>query len=107
MEAVDLLSNFNQYWQECENVGDVMVARQQLISKIVERVFVYDDRVIGIALHGDFGVILDDATLAPKDVLDGLNVEIKKGVYKSEFAHTQSGSDGIRTRDLHLDRVAC
>ena len=62
---------------------------------------------VGIALHGDFGVILDDGTTAPSDVLKGLNEEIKKGANNSDFARTQSGSDGIRTRDLHLDRVAC
>lgn len=51
MESADLLSNFNHYWQECENVGDVLAARQQLVAKIVDCVFVYDDRVIGIVLH--------------------------------------------------------
>ena len=87
----------------------MLVARQQLISKIVERDFVYDDydRVSGIALHGDFGVNLDDVAMAPNDVLKGLGEEIKMGVNHVSLAHTQSGSDGIRTRDLHLDRVAC
>lgn len=95
MEAADLLSNFNHYWQECEDVGDVLAARQQLVAKIVDRVFVYDERVIGIALHGDFGVILDDAAMAPNDVLKGLSEEIEKGVHHFDLVHTQSGSDGI------------
>lgn len=95
MEAADLLTNFKHYWQECEAIGDVKVARQQLIAKIVDRIFIYDDRVIGIALYGDFGVILDDNVLAPNDVLNGISEEIKKGANYSELAHTQSGSDGI------------
>lgn len=35
-------------------------ARKQLLAKIVDRVFVYDQQVIAVALHGDFGVILDE-----------------------------------------------
>ncbi len=93
MEAADLLSNFNHYWQECETVGDVAAARQQLIAKIIDRVFVYDNTVIGIALHGDFGIVLDSAAIAPGDVLSGLSEVIEKGA--SDFACTQSGSDGI------------
>ena len=81
--------------------------RQQLVAKIVDRVFVYDDRVIGIALHGDFGVVLDNAAMAPNNVLKGLNEEIKMGVHHFDLAHTHDGSDGIRTRDLCLDRAVC
>ena len=29
MEAADLLSNFNQYWQECENVENVLPAARR------------------------------------------------------------------------------
>ena len=107
MEAADLLNNFQHYWDECETVDDVQEARKQLLSKIVSRVYVYNQRVIGIALHGDFGIILSDAALAPNDIISKLKEEIKMGAYQFELANTQNGSDGIRTRDLHLDRVAC
>jgi len=30
-----------------------------LMAKIVDRIFVYDDCVIALALHADFGIILD------------------------------------------------
>ncbi len=49
MEAADLLSNFNHYWQECEVVGDVAPARQQLMAKIIDRVFVYDNQESDLA----------------------------------------------------------
>lgn len=57
MEAVDLLGDFNQYLPECENVGAAMATWQQLIAKIVKRIFVYDGRVISIALYGDLWMI--------------------------------------------------
>jgi len=49
---------------------------------------------ISIALHGDFGVVLDDGVMTPNDVLERLNEEIKMGVCQIKVAHTQSGSDG-------------
>lgn len=56
-EAADLIANFKQYWDACEHVDEPEAAQQQLISKIVDRVFVYANRVIALALYGDFGVI--------------------------------------------------
>jgi len=36
--------------------------------------------------------------MAPKDAVDSLNIEIKKGAYKSDFVCTHFGSDGHGTR---------
>jgi site-specific DNA recombinase len=66
IEAADLLQNFNRYWIECEKVGNPAEARQQLVSKIVERIFVYADRVIAVALYGDFAVVLGKMKQRPK-----------------------------------------
>ncbi len=107
IEAADLLENFKTYWDQCEQFEEPNEARQQLVQKIVDRVYVYDEQVIAIALHGDFGVFLDDAeTVAPPEVVEGIAAAIN-GKRASSETRTQSGSDGIRTRDLHLDRVAC
>ena len=98
MEAADLLANFADYWEGCKEVSNPLEARKQLMAKIVDRVFVYDDKVIAIALHGDFSVVLDDAKLAPHEVLEGLKGEIggkTKGASESDSTCTQSGSDGI------------
>ena len=107
MEAADLLENFKLYWEACEKVGNPEEARKQLIAKIVDRVFVYDDTVIAIALHGDFGIVLDNAIAAPHEIIEGLRTEIKTGASDSESACTRNGSDGDRTRDLRLDRPTC
>jgi hypothetical protein len=107
MEAADLLKHFNTYWEQCGQFDKPEEARQQLLAKIIDRVFVYDDRVIAIALHGDFGVILEEEVSIPSDVLEAVEKITKKGGNITENVSTQSGSDGIRTRDLHLDRVAC
>ncbi|MEM6530397.1 MAG: hypothetical protein AAF653_19010, partial [Chloroflexota bacterium] len=53
IEAADLLRKFGDYWDECETMTHPSEARQQLVSKIVDRVIVYDDRVAALVLHGD------------------------------------------------------
>ena len=107
IEAADLLENFSTYWKACATVENPTEARQQLIAKVVDKIFVYDDQVIGIALYGNFGVVLDESIWTPNRILDGVRSEMKKGANELISACTQNGSDGIRTRDLHLDRVAC
>jgi hypothetical protein len=42
----DLIEHFTVYWEECAQIDKPDEARQQLIAKIVDRVFVYDDRVM-------------------------------------------------------------
>ncbi len=106
IEAADLLENFCTYWNACAEVDKPDEARYQLVSKIVDRVFVYNDQIIGVVLHGDFAVVLGENTTAPEGNSDAAEWEtISQGLAK--FLRSQCGSDGIRTRDLHLDRVAC
>lgn len=97
VEAADLLQNFKKYWEACDNVSQPDNARQQLLAKIVDRIFVYDDHVIAIALHGDFSVVLDNATFAPHEIVEGLRSEIKKGASDSDSTCTRNGSDGYRS----------
>ncbi len=104
MEAADLLENFNTYWAKCDDVDKPEQARKQLLAKIVDKVFVWDDLVIAIALHGDFSVVLDNAVLAPSEVVQSLK---KKLDTDSDEICVQYGNDGDRTRDLRLDRPAC
>lgn len=107
MNAADILNNISDYWTKCEQTENPIKARQDLIAQIIDRVYIYDKQVIAIALHGDYRIILDADTTAPDDMMTRLNEVIKMGVNTLESAYTQNGSDGIRTRDLHLDRVAC
>lgn len=78
MEAADLIEHFSSYWQQCSTMDRPEEARKQLLSKIVDRVFVYDDRVIAITLYRDFSVILDEGQAAPQDVLHGVAAGTKK-----------------------------
>ena len=102
MEAADLLENFKAYWDGCDNVGNPEEARKQLLAKIVDRVFVYDQTVIAIALHGDFSIILDNGTSAPHEVVEGLKMEMaggkEKGASDSDSTCTRNGSDGLGHR---------
>ena len=107
IEAADMLENFTAYWNQCKDFDNPLEARAQLMAKIIDRIFVYDDQVIAIALHGEFGVVLGEETATPHNILEVIRDEIKMGDNTTENVITQCGSDGIRTRDLHLDRVAC
>ena len=101
MEAADLLENFRIYWDGCDDVGDPLEARKQLLAKIVDRVFVYDQAVLAVAVHGDFSIVLDNDTSAPHEVVEGLNVEINGGKEKGAngvySTCTLDGSDGGHT----------
>ena len=109
LEAADLLENFATYWESSSSVQNPDEARRQLLGKIIDRVFVYDNKVIAIALHGEYNVILDEEVSVGTDIkrkLSGGNDKINGGNITNNISAI-CGSDGIRTRDLHLDRVAC
>ncbi len=77
------------------------------MATIVDRVFVYDDRVTAIALNTDFGIVLDVPESAPNEVLTAVTESTEKAQEAFQSSVPHSGSDGIRTRDLGLDRAAC
>ncbi len=47
------------------------------------------------------------ATVRPKEVIGEISKVIKKSENTNENVLTQDGSDGVRTRDLRLDRPTC
>jgi hypothetical protein len=105
IEAADLLEHFQDYWDQCDTVDDPLDARLQLLQKIVERVFVHDGNVLAVVLYGDFGVVLGENETASVEIADAIEKEMAtNGV---SITRSRCGSDGIRTRDLRLDRPAC
>ena len=111
-EAYDLITHFKTYWEKCAEVDRPEEARQQLMAKVIDRVFVYDDQVVAIALPPDFGVVLDIPESAPTEVLAAVAAASQQSVENKDAsaingARTQHGSDGIRTRGLRLDRPTC
>jgi hypothetical protein len=107
MEAADLLANFEACWEQATQFDNPDEVRKQMLAKIVDRVFVYDQQVVALALHGDFGVILDEGLSVPSEVLENMTGTITKSGNIRTNVSTQCGSDGIRTRDLCLDRAIC
>ena len=104
-KANDLLQNFSTYWDQCSKQVTPLEAQQQLFDKILSRVFMYDDQVVALVLHGDFAIILDETKKASLDMNDALIQELHdEGIVT--LVSSQSGVDGIRTRDLCLDRAA-
>jgi site-specific DNA recombinase len=93
MEAADLLENFTTYWEQCGQLENPQEARKQLLTKIIDRVFVYDNHVVAVALHGDFGVILGEETNVPSEVISKMSHIIKKGGNISDDITTQCGKN--------------
>jgi hypothetical protein len=58
IEAAEPVESFRTYWDQCEKMDRPLDARQQLLQKIVERVFVREGEVLAVVVHGDFGVVL-------------------------------------------------
>lgn len=107
-EAYDLITHFRSYWDQCGEMDDPIEARRQLLDKVIDRVFVYDDKVIAVALPTDFGIVLDVPHASPADVLAAVSPRFKmKSASTENSTRTQDGSDGDRTRDLRLDRPTC
>ncbi len=77
-EATDLLSNFSRYWAGCAHTDYPDEARKQLIGKIVERVFVYDQHILALVLHGSFGIVLNQKSTT-SIVFNSLNSSPKSG----------------------------
>ena len=77
-QAADLITYFKAYWDQCDEVDNPTEARQQLMAKIIDRVFVYDDKMMAVALHPDFGMVLDVPEAAPNDVMTAVSWKQKE-----------------------------
>jgi site-specific DNA recombinase len=107
IEAADLLQNFRTYWNECGQLDEPLEARKQLIAKLVDRVFVYNDKILALVLYGDFAVVLGENKTAPSEVEDAVQSYLAEANVISLEISSRSGDDGVRTRDLCLDRAIC
>jgi len=69
-------------------------ARQQLLQKIVERVFVHEGKVLAVVVHGDFGVVLGENEQETAEIARVLDI---KNAATSEISpRSRHGSDGHR-----------
>ncbi len=94
LEAADLIQHFQVYWDQCATLDEPDEAHQQLLRKIVDRVYVRDYDVVGIVLHGDFGVFLEGDGQAC-DIAKAL--ENQNCIQSDTVGHSRSGSDGRRS----------
>src|SRR5690348_2306199 len=94
IESAHLISNFRTYWNACDKVGQPEIARQQLVSKIVERVFVHQDKMVAPVLYGDFGVVLAENEIASAMIAKAIEENVLSvGLTTLENSHC--GSDGL------------
>jgi hypothetical protein len=96
IDAADLIQHFKHYWQECAGVDHPAEARKQLVAKMVERVFVYNDRILAIVLYGDLGIVLGQNEIAPSEIEGAIEANLReRGVIPVETI-SQFGDDGPR-----------
>lgn len=95
IEAADLIENFQAYWTQCEQVSNPLDARQQLLQKIVERVFVHEGEVLAVVVHGDFGVVLGQDEQETAEIARVL--DIKNAATSEVSPRSRVGSDGLGT----------
>jgi hypothetical protein len=84
--AVDLLDNFSVYWDDCK--GDVEL-QHQLLTKIVERVYVEDDRIVAVTLKSSCHLVLGHKLNEP--------TEYTVDPFQSDEFFATSGDDGNRS----------
>ncbi len=96
VEAADLIENFRSYWDQCETVDKPEAARQQLLQKIVERVFVHAGQVLAVVVHGDFGVVLGEDEKTTADIAAALGIN-NSATSDLSFTRSRDGSDGLGT----------
>ncbi len=94
IEAADLIQNFQVYWDQCGQMEKPLEARQQLLQKIVERVFVHEGEVLAVVVHGDFGVVLGEDEQETAEIARVL--DIKNAATSEVSPRSRVGSDGHR-----------
>ena len=91
--AVDLLDNFAVYWEECD--GDVEL-QSQLVTKIVERVYVEDDRIVAGTLKSSCHLVLGHKLNEPTEyTVDPFLQETSVYGDHSDSERYTCGDDGI------------
>lgn len=89
-EVADLLSHFRSYWDQCERAEHPQEAQQQLLTKIVQHVFVYERNLLTVVLQGNFAVVLQENQKASGLIADALSE-----VLATESTVSQFGADGV------------
>lgn len=72
VQASDLIEHFKAYWDQCAGTANPPQARKQLIAQIVQKVVVYEDKVLALVLHGDFAVVLEENKIASAEVRNAI-----------------------------------
>ena len=66
------------------------------MAKIVNSIFVYNDKILAIVLHGDFAVVLGENKTAPSEVKSAVQSYLVEANVISVEISSQFGDDGVR-----------
>lgn len=108
IEAADLLRNFRSYWDACAKVENPAQARRELVSRIVQSVYVYDRTLVAVVFYSDYAVVLGENETAPAQVTRAAFAHVAAHGLIGDSAYSQSGDDGVRlllrTRSTYYHR---
>ncbi len=62
---------------------------------------------MGVVLHGSYGIVIDYKEKASAEIADAIEEALINDGVTCNLGMYQIGSDGVRTRDLRLDRPTC
>ncbi|MFN8379259.1 MAG: hypothetical protein U0452_11370, partial [Anaerolineae bacterium] len=95
-EAADLLRNFRAYWDACEKVEKPAQARRELVSRIVQSVYVYDKTLVAVVFYSDYAVVLGGNETAHAQTARAAYAHVAAHGLPGDSAYSQSGDDGSR-----------
>jgi hypothetical protein len=77
-QAYDLLVNFSICWENSGSDEYPAKTRKALLANIVDRVFVHDKKVMAIAIHSQYSIVLDNICLTPNQFVKWLRSGVKE-----------------------------
>jgi hypothetical protein len=96
-EALDLLRHFRTYWDACGEMANATEARQELVSGLVDRVYVEGTDIVAIVLHEDYALLLGENETAHANLAGAVQKRLKERIVTASLSN-QSGDDGLRPR---------
>ncbi len=73
-------------------------ARQQSVSKVIDRVLVYDEEIVAVVLHGNFAIVLGENRTAPAMIADAVSEVLASEGITPSLDSSKCGSERVFRR---------
>ncbi|MFN8379683.1 MAG: hypothetical protein U0452_13535 [Anaerolineae bacterium] len=86
---------FRFNWDACANMGKATEARQELVRKLVDCVYVEGTQIVAIVLHKDLALLLGENETAHANLASAVQKRLRKRIITANLSN-QSRDDGFR-----------